>query len=77
MRTHSSQWMYMIPARLACSRSRLSEVGEPYRPFDRKRDHAVQPHEGRLGYEKWFNAFMKTSFTDFKNAVTMARQSRD
>ena len=76
MRTHSSQWMYMVPARLACSRLRLSGVGEPYRQFSGSRDHSVPPHEGRLGYERWFNAFMRTGFQDFRDAVIMARKSR-
>jgi LmbE family N-acetylglucosaminyl deacetylase len=77
MRAYSSQWMYMVPARLACSHWRLSKVGEPYRPFSRDRDHSIPPHAGRLGYEKWFNAFMRTRFADFKSSVTMARERRD
>jgi LmbE family N-acetylglucosaminyl deacetylase len=76
MRTYASQWMYMLPARIACQRSRLSDVGEPYRPIPPDRDHALPPHEGRIGYERWFNFFMGIKFKDFRNAVLKARTRR-
>ncbi|MFH1116063.1 MAG: PIG-L deacetylase family protein, partial [Pseudomonadota bacterium] len=59
MRTYSSQWMYMVPARLASPRSRLKERGEPYRACPPHRDHTVPPHSGLLNYERWFNFFIK------------------
>lgn len=76
MRAYSSQWMYMFPARLACQRARLLEVGEPYRVVPRDRDHALPPHAGRIGYERWFNFFMGIRFKDFRNAVLKARGRR-
>ncbi len=66
MMTYSSQWMYMIPARLASRSSRMSRIGEPFRTFPRDRDYTVPPHAGRLNYERWFNSFMKTKFSDFR-----------
>ncbi|HTY25354.1 MAG TPA: PIG-L deacetylase family protein [Desulfomonilaceae bacterium] len=76
IRTYVSQWMYMIPARLVASRSRLAAVGEPYRACPADRDHTVPPHEGMLSYERWVNSFMRTKFEDFRNSVEHARQSR-
>lgn len=75
MRTYSSQWMYMIPARLVSSRSRMLEVGEIYRPCPPGRDHTVPPHEGMLSYERWFNCFLDTTFEDFRKAVQQTRRS--
>lgn len=75
MRTYSSQWMFMIPARLALTRSRLKQFGEPYRPCPEDRDHTVRPHPGTLNYERWFNSFMNTRFEDFSRAVRSARRS--
>jgi LmbE family N-acetylglucosaminyl deacetylase len=69
----ATQWMYMIPARLVQSREVLLKQGEPYRKCPADRDHTVRPHPGRLGYERWFNAFMKTRFEDFQAAVFEAR----
>ncbi len=74
MRTYSSQWMYMIPARLASSRTELLQHGEIFRPSPPNRDHAVPPHEGMLNYERWFNCFMGTTFDDFKKAVLRTRR---
>jgi LmbE family N-acetylglucosaminyl deacetylase len=75
MRTYSSQWMFMIPAGLACPRSRLIKQGEPYRVCPPLRDHTLPPHPGRLNYERWFNWFMKLSFDDFRKAVLRTRRS--
>jgi LmbE family N-acetylglucosaminyl deacetylase len=73
MRTYTSQWMYMIPARLACSRSRMTDPGEPYRRYPAVRDHTVRPHEGKLLYEHWFSSWLKTRFEDFSVAVSRSR----
>jgi LmbE family N-acetylglucosaminyl deacetylase len=77
MRAHSSQWMFMVPARMACSRSRLCTIGEPYRPFSKDRDYTLPPHGGRLGYERWFNFFMGIRFNDFRKAVISARDQHN
>ncbi len=69
MRVYGSQWLYMGPARLASSRARLKTRGEPYRPCPADRDHSIPPHPGRLNYERWFNAFMRIRFEDFREAV--------
>ena len=74
IRTYVSQWMYMIPARLAVSRSKLASVGEPCRVCPPDRDHTKRPHEGMLSYERSVNSFMKTKFPDFRKAVEEARQ---
>ena len=76
MMAYSSQWMYMVPARLAISRRRLAAVGEPYRPCPPDRDHSIRPHQGTLSYERWFNWFMRTTFSDFREAVIKARRAR-
>jgi LmbE family N-acetylglucosaminyl deacetylase len=76
MRTYSSQWMYMIPARVASPRSQMLEVGEIYRPCPPNRDHTIPPHDGMLSYERWFNCFLETSFDDFRKAVLKTRQAR-
>jgi LmbE family N-acetylglucosaminyl deacetylase len=76
MDIYSSQWMYMVTARLAISKRSLTTVGEPYRPCPPDRDHSLPPHEGTLSYERWFNSFMRTTFTDFRAAVLNARQNR-
>lgn len=70
MRAYSSQWMYMVPARLASSRYRLSHVGEPFRAFSSDRDYTAPPHQGTLGYERWFNFFMGIRYKDFRNSVS-------
>lgn len=70
---YSSQWLYMIPARLASTRARLTTAGEPYRHCPRDRDHTLRPHEGTLNYERWYCAFMKISFNDFREAVLKTR----
>lgn len=72
----SSQWMFMIPARLASSRHRLLTEGEPYRPCPLDRDHTAPPHPGQLNYERWFNRFMKISRKDFRDAVVDAMAKR-
>ena len=74
IRSYSSQWMYMGPARLWSSRSRMIHPGEPYRICPADRDHAVPPHAGRLSYERWFNSFMKTRFSQFRDQVLRVRQ---
>lgn len=74
IRTYVSQWMYMAPARLAVSRSRLASVGEPYRICPPDRDHTKRPHDGMLSYERWVNSFMKIKFADFRRSVEDARQ---
>ncbi len=71
-----SQWMFMIPARLASSRHRLSTEGEPYRPCPPDRDHSAPPHPGQLNYERWFNRFMKITRQDFREAVVDATGKR-
>jgi len=76
MRAYSSQWMYMIPARLACPWKRLLDFGEPFRACPPDRDHAARPHPGRLNYERWFCAWMRTRFDDFSRAVNAARSGR-
>ncbi len=73
---YSSQWLYMIPARLASSRARLTRIGEPHRLCPRDRDHTVRPHPGTLNYERWFSSFMKIGFSNFRAAVNKARQMK-
>jgi len=73
MWTYSSQLMFMIPARLATSRARMLRYGEPSRRCPADRDHSLPPHQGEPNYERWFNAFMKTKFDDFRKAVKMCR----
>ncbi len=73
MRTYSSQWMYMVPARLASSRSKLKERGEPYRACPSDRDHTIPPHPGLLNWERWFNYFIKITFADYADAVRKTR----
>lgn len=74
IRSYSSQWMYMAPARLWSPRSRMIHLGEPYRICPPDRDHTVPPHAGRLSYERWFNSFMKTKFSQFRDQVLSVRQ---
>jgi LmbE family N-acetylglucosaminyl deacetylase len=71
---YASQWLYMVPARLASTRTRLSRTGEPFRPCPADRDHTLRPHEGTLNYERWFCAFMKIGFSDFSAAVQRTRR---
>ncbi len=73
IRCYSSQWLYMTPARLSCYRSRMRNPGEPYRLCSNDRDHTIRPHPGTLGYERWFNAFMRIGFEEFSRAVSKAR----
>jgi LmbE family N-acetylglucosaminyl deacetylase len=73
MKIYASQWMYMIPARLARSRDFLKSHGELYRPCPPARNHRIPPHNGKLNYERWFNRFMKIKFTDFARAVGAVR----
>jgi len=77
MRAYSSQWMYMVPARLACPRWRLANTGEPYRAFSKDRDYTQPPHKGTLGYERRFNSFMNIKFRDFRNAVMKVMEHRN
>jgi LmbE family N-acetylglucosaminyl deacetylase len=76
MKAYSTQKLYMVPARLACPRARLEREGEPYRPCPMDRDHTAPPHPGQLNYERWFNSFMKISFSDFGAAVSRTRRAR-
>jgi LmbE family N-acetylglucosaminyl deacetylase len=71
---YSSQWLYMVPARMASSRARLTRIGEPYRQCPRGRDHTVRPHAGTLNYERWFCSFMRIRFNDFRTAVMKVRR---
>ena len=75
MKAYSTQKLYMVPARLACPRARLEREGEPYRPCPMDRDHTAPPHLGQLNYERWFNSFMKISFSDFGAAVLRTRRA--
>lgn len=69
MRTYSSQWPYMIPARLASPENKMIKQGEPQRLCHSLRDHTVRPHYGKLNYERWFNMFMRIKFSDFRKAI--------
>jgi LmbE family N-acetylglucosaminyl deacetylase len=73
MRAYASQWMFMIPARLACPWQTMLNIGEPFRESPIDRDHALPPHPGQLNYERWFNGFLKTRFPRFRTAVERAR----
>jgi LmbE family N-acetylglucosaminyl deacetylase len=76
MRAYAGQWFYMGPARLASPTWLMLSYGEPYRSCPPDRDHTVRPHPGKLGYERWFNAFMKINFKDYRTAVENARRNR-
>lgn len=73
MRIYASQWMYMIPARLACSTKKMVREGEPKRLCHPDRDHTVKPHSGKLNYERWFNSFMRIKFSNYQEAVKRSR----
>ncbi len=73
MKTYKSQWMYMIPARIACSRTRLRKQGEPFRLVSLDRNFTVRPHRGKLNTERWFNFWMGTSFSEFTELTTKAK----
>lgn len=73
MKIYSSQWMYMVPAKMAKSRDVLMNQGEPYRLCPENRVHTFAPHAGKLNYERWFNFFMKIRFRDFTEAVKRTR----
>jgi LmbE family N-acetylglucosaminyl deacetylase len=70
----ASQWMYMVPARLASPRRKLMTKGELYRACPSDRDHTLPPHSGKLNYERWFNSFMRTTFEDYRRAVLKTRE---
>jgi LmbE family N-acetylglucosaminyl deacetylase len=70
----ATEWLYMVPALLASPSAMLKTKGEPLRACPTERDHTIRPHPGRLGYERWFNFFMKTGFEDFRRAVLGARR---
>ncbi len=76
MRAYSSQWMYMVPARLASPRSWLAGKGEVYRQFFTDRDWTIPPHAGTLNYERSFSSWMKIRFTDFRDAVQKVKDLR-
>lgn len=69
MRTYSSQWMYMVPARLATPEEKMLRLGEPHRICGQDRNHTIKPHPGKMNYERWFNLFMRIKFSDFVRAV--------
>jgi LmbE family N-acetylglucosaminyl deacetylase len=70
MKTYAeSQWMYMIPARLASPKNFLKSKGEVYRKFSVARNYTAPPHPGKINYERWFNFFMKIRYSDFRQAV--------
>jgi N-acetylglucosamine malate deacetylase 1 len=73
LHAYLSQWMYMVPARLASPRSLMLSRGESYRFCPPDRDHAAPPHPGTLNYERWFNFFMRIQFRDFRAAVERTR----
>jgi LmbE family N-acetylglucosaminyl deacetylase len=70
-----TEWLYMIPARLASPSAALRTRGEPFRACPADRDHAIRPHPGKLNYERWFNFFMRIGFEDYRQAVLRARRS--
>ncbi len=74
LHAYLSQWLYMVPARMASPRSLLLRQGEPYRLCPPDRDHTVRPHPGKLNYERWFNFFMRIRFGDFTAAVERTRR---
>jgi len=76
MEAYSTQWLYMIPARLASPAEILKAKGEPYRLCPRNRDFTVPPHQGTLNYERWFNSFMNITFKDFRAAVIRVQRNR-
>ncbi len=73
MRAYASQRFYMAFARKVTSPAVMRMRGEPYRLCPEDRDHAARPHPGKLNYERWFSAFLRTKFEDFQAAVYEAR----
>jgi LmbE family N-acetylglucosaminyl deacetylase len=76
MKAYSTQWMYMIPARLASPKRLMRKRGEAYRPCPQDRDHTQRPHPGTLSYERPINSFMKITFKDFTDAVRRTRAGK-
>lgn len=72
MRAYWSQWMYMVPAWLACPPAKMALPGEPYRACPPDRDHTLPPHKGLLNYERWFCRWMGVCFDDYRRAVWAA-----
>jgi LmbE family N-acetylglucosaminyl deacetylase len=72
MELYWSQWMYMLPARLACPRRLMMGRGEPYRLCPPGRDHTIPPHSGKLNYERWFCRWMGVRFEDYRREVWAA-----
>jgi LmbE family N-acetylglucosaminyl deacetylase len=72
MQAYWSQWMYMLPARLACPPVEMTQRGEPYRACPPDRDHTSPPHAGPLNYERWFCRWMGIRFEDYRQAVWAA-----
>lgn len=66
IKAYSSQWMYMIPLRLACGKKKMKNKGEPYCEVPRDRDYLKPPHPKPLNYERSFNSFMRVNFDLFK-----------
>ncbi len=67
IKAYSSQWMYMIPLRLACGTERMKNIGEPYSEVPKDRDYTRPPHWRPLNYERFFNSFMRVDFDLFKH----------
>ena len=70
MRCYASQWMDMLPFRLAMSPSRYLLRGEPLAPLPAQRDYSMPPHPGELNYER--NPGTQR-FADFAAAVARLR----
>jgi len=75
MAVYGSQWKSVLALRLASSRTRMRRLGEPYRLCPQDRNHLTPP-PGKRHYQCWFNAYKKTSFQDFQQAVQNLCQKR-
>lgn len=69
MQLYSSQWPYMVCARMATPVSLMIQRGEPYRLCPPDRDYSQAPHPGTLNVDRIFNRFMRWRFADFAAAV--------
>lgn len=70
MRAYRSQWMDMLPFRLAMPGWRYARQGEPCAPLPPERDYSISPHPGRLNYERNPG---RHCFADFASAVAALR----
>lgn len=70
MRCYASQWMDMLPFRLAMPAGRYLLHGEPLAPLPADRDYSMPPHPGELNYER--NPGTQR-FADFAAAVARLR----